>query len=419
MTKFLRPIGYSELLTEYINHVTPHNIVAIGKINSPISPDVVMMASSHIVRKYPILHSHIGYDECFAFYENNGDQDDYFHFSHHHTKDKELDSLIEENIQCQLTEKNKIFMGVTQLSSDFDTTILLTLQHTICDGISIISLLSELIDIIDKLISKNKIDIKTTFLKPSLDDLLFHKQIKIKKNLYFQNDITSHIYSESTEKRYTGIKKMVINLERRNKIVKRAKEKSMTVTTLILYLLIITLKSNIINQADYIGANVMIDLRKYIDQVSKCDLGFYCGYVHIDFESNINCNEELAKKINTQINAFLKKNIVLRFSMEYKSFLESSSSIKEIIEKIKVNTPSVGISNTRIIATNRYKNFTLEEISFAVSCHAYSQTEDTFFVCMNTYGDNIYINFHHPMPIFTRERMNKITDEFFHAIDLI
>lgn len=418
MKRLLRPIGYSELLTEYINHVTPHNIVAIGKINSTIPPDIIKDATALIIQKYSLLRSFIAYDKYFSFYEGESKNPyDYFHFTYYDAGIKTLNSIIEEDIQCQLSKENKILTRVTQISTECDTTILLTLQHTICDGVSIMNLLIELFSTIDKLISNRKYDLKITFAKPSLDDILFKMPIKIKNNLYTRRENETRLSYTLAKNRYTGIKKVVVNLNSRNKIIEVAKKKSITVTSLILSFLIIALKANINNSPGYIGTNIMVDLRKHISQISKNDLGFYCGYIHIDFKSCINTFDELTMEIGTQVKTFLKKNAAVHFSREYKSFLETASSINELMKKIKITTPSVGISNIGIVATSHLNNFMIEEISFAVSCHAYSQTKDAFFVCMNTYGNNIYVNFHHPMPIFSRARMDTIVNDFFRIID--
>lgn len=416
--EILRPAGYSELLAEYINFVTPHNVIAVAVIDKIIDATTVSKAVTLMTMRHPILNAYIDHSDYIKFVNIQADVRHNNDISYYENPPESLETIIEQHLKLQLTGIQRPLFHVTQIISDNATHILLTLQHTICDGLSILALLMELTEIIDNLISNNTLTYPNKNCLPSLDDLMLGEKVVIHTDLLPSLEKTEVLENNPISKRYTGINSLALRKAQKNTLLRYANQHRTTPMRVILAMLTKLSHKHARTGNTHFDVNIMVDLRKFLNRsITENDIGFYSGYIHIDVDVANKNRDELTQFIHQQIKNSLEEKKYFGFSRAYRTLLESCNTIEDFINHIGVERPAIGISNLGITTPKHHKNFTLKSITPFVSCHAYSRTEDTFFICMNTYLDKMYINFHHPLPVFQREKMQTIIDDFLIEID--
>lgn len=421
MSIVYRQLGYSEVLCRYINEVSPHNILVTGVIDNNIKISDLKRAVAILQSNNPLLRSSIKLSASFNFVELVNSEITLDCVDDDPTK---LTTKVEELIGQQLSYTDKPLVKIVLSKNKNKSTLMILAQHTVSDGVSLVSVYMELIKILDLIISdKSRESYIIKKIKPALENYIFEEDPvcipKMESTSLDHDNKKINIIS-----RWTGCAHVKLDESLSEKLVNSSKRDQVSVTAVISALLVKSLSAHIhSHDVDSISYNVMVNLRKFLsttqlELVSDNDLGFYSGCLSLSLGNvrtkNLNsmvsiCHADISQAIMDQRQFDMTKG--------YRDLIFNSNSIREFIDLIRVDKPSVGVSNMGVIESIKTVNFKLIDLHVACTCHSYSRTEDTFFVCVNSYENKIYLNFLYPMPVFTKSRMDGIVNTFIESVD--
>lgn len=408
--RYVRELGFTEKLASLINEKIPHNIISVAKLNCAAkNVDLNKLSCAwKIFQNDQPLASATVHDGCFYSQSEPG-----ISIETVVSKDGRWESLAEDFLVKQLGGGNCLFRLVIVDVSSKSSYIMLIGQHTVCDGVSIVSALCRLLNIYDCLLDGREICVKPVRLPfPALENLL----PKVSGADFEINESLPDTFSYepvSADKRKTGLCSESLSPEETRHLVIYAKKSKLKVNSILLASTLITLYENSSISFEELGCNTMVNMRRFLTTTIPDDyLGFYSGYIHKEF-SPLDCSlDELAKKINFSIQDAIKTNGHIVATKCYTKLITEGLRASKLLDIIKVERPTAGISNIGAIEVDHgYNNFSINELQHCVTSHAYSRTDNTFFLCASTYNDILSFVVHHPLPLFSRPRASLFAKE--------
>lgn len=411
-TNNFRNLGASEKLALRINKITPHNIVTCTELEGNISITQIKHNFNICRKKNPLLRCTI-INNKFVFTkvlpkfiyhkENSLPSILYAQRRMQILISKRLDEKAQPPVYIELVEfyNNKFFLFVT-------------IQHTIADGVSVAFLTKHLLGSSVKPTSINKFDnFPLEYLIPPLPAQLVENKvsvIKSTKKLANLKTVLNHS---------TGMKILELDTSITDKICAFCKEKKFSVTSFLTACFSLTLSiiiSEKTNTYSSICCNILINLRRYLTTpISDENLGFYSGYIPIIVGlEQIGSPEQVSQKIHKELYGKLNNTEQFIMTSTYDELADPQTSDEDLLNTIKVESPSVGISNMGIIKDGALLEASLKikTMHIGVTSHPYSRNENTFFVCIITCKGKMSINIHYPLFIFSTERAEALAGLF-------
>lgn len=434
MLKNSRKLGDSEQLSYLINQITPHNIVATGELTQKIDEEILRHALNLLQKRHVALNYNLdvqGQEENF-YYLKTINKIDIKNITS--TDKNHWLNIMESELIHQLVIPNKPFIRCIQVINGQKVYLMLNIQHMIADGISLVNLMLELIQISNN-IRQHGINITNDLLKEmnvyhhinqSLEELIPEKYKTLPEHsnidtigIYLPDEVVSqYTASFPIQERSTGLVHFDFDEEKTNSIHQICKLKTISIHTFICACLILVLRKNLkhvnidASQKIMMGCNTPIDLRNYLSPpVSRYQLGFYSGLLN-NFHSVSEKDDiwHLAYKIASQLKNDVASGYQFKVTQSYRPLIDSVRSADELVEKLKICQPSAGVSNMgKIEFRTNQPHFELKTLHIGASCHAYSRNENTFFICVNTFNGKLYCNFHYPKPVFRKQRAEYLT----------
>lgn len=409
----LRELGYCEIMENFINKVTPHNIVVCGKIKGHIENDTLIEALENTKIKNPLLHTKITFNNGIYIYDKLPSESKIM-LNYYIDNDIILNEhkKIQQLIATQLSEDGLPLARLEHVRATEYTYLFFAFQHTISDGISASKVFLELMQELDVILGGTKIKISKCEKKlvPPLEHFVFDKKINIKCPPEMDKENHKLIISSLS----TGVYSIQLSeIETSNFLVK-CKSKEVSVTSMLSCLMLKKLHEQLATElkSHDVRCNILVDMRRYLNNIdiNEGDLGFYSSCIpllikHIDKFDTV---ENIALDINKKINTTLRSGVHLTTIVNYKSLVEESENLRSFMNKIKVESPSVGVSNMGIITTEKFKNIILDDMHLSCGTHAYGRTSNNFFSCINSYNNKLYINLLYPTPAFPEEKIKII-----------
>jgi len=405
MPKFLRSLGATEKLASLINAKIPHNIVSIAKLNKNINKNNLPILEKAVIslkKEQPLMNCIIKND---AFYFSQWNQNLPIEFIEN-TNDS-VASISEKLLQYQLSNTNylfKIFVTNTKKNCSY---IFFVAQHTICDGLSTIYAHKKLLLIFDELLTNQSYDKPNNInseLLPELEKLLpeapkiqfkIDEKLPAKKNNYSPGDRSTGIYINSLSKKDTS------------QLIAYSKKIGVTINSIVITAALLALHKHTTfrMEKNLFGYNTMVDMRRFLTvDVASDYLGFYSGYIHKDISIGSTVFDHIAVKVNKEIKQSLNSSDHIAATKYYCKLITENINPEKLLDTIRIERPTVGVSNIGVIENFSYSNFCLDAMHYCVSSHPYSRNENTFFICALTHNDFFSFILHYPLPIFTRER---------------
>lgn len=405
--KLQRELGFTEKLAGLINRIVPHNIIATAKISEYISVDklpaleraLVCLQSNQVLMRCKIISNK------FYIHEDHGVSV---------TRVNKVDNWeksAEDLLKQQLSDNELLFKLFLAQEEDGSDRLILMAQHSICDGKSIVLALLELLKIYDaNLEEPQECSLKTVAFPQAMDAYLPEaSEDDFEINERFSEENPAH---EFMQDRMTGLCYSKFSYNETSKIIELSKTIGASINSLFSAAALITLRKNNTKTEKTLGFNTMVNMRKYLTtKIEDNQLGFYSSYIHNDVDINDLAFIDLARKIDLDTKLSLKNKLHITAAKYYKKLLSKKILPEELLDIIKVERPTFGISNIGHISVDfEYKNISVSDVSFCVSSHAYSRNENTFFVCLMTFNGEMTYLIHHPLPEFNRRRARSFSN---------
>jgi NRPS condensation-like uncharacterized protein len=404
--QYQRKLGTSERMADLINSITPHNVLASATLSHAFSlMDMYKLrrAIGMLKEKHPPLSYVIQKNIFFTVAQNSQP----LVIETRHTR---LEQLSEQALEIQLSDTEALFQVIIAPEGK-KTNLLLLAQHTICDGKSILLVLFDLLIFYDQLLDNTSPRINPRPPRPCMEKLtpdIARKKLHIDEKLPGINHNSQGIESSST-----GVTQHLFSQNESKKVFKLARLINVSVSSLFSASALMTLERKNTQHSASLGFNVMVNMRAFLDTpIENSELGFYSSYIHTDLKVTGYSLAELAIIIDRYTTDRLSNQWHFAPIDAYKNWLNSGINADELLQAIKIEKPTYGLSNLGIVEqTHTYKKLDIDSIYFCASSHSYSRTENNFFVCLATYNNKLSFTLHHSLPNFTRKRAREFSQD--------
>eukprot|EP01080_Neovahlkampfia_damariscottae_P007271 gene7271-11589_t len=194
--KMERKLGFAENNFLEILEDNGFTIVQKAKVKGKIDKNNFKQAVSYLQQKYKILQCGVKTKENYSIFEDIPLYEKLF-FEHHYVEinqnltENDIDRLFNEEIRngyklflnSPKGYKTSLLWNITLIHDNKNEffEILLCCSHLICDGKSVCSLMSDLLNFIEKINKKEEVSFKEIPIEPAIDDFL--PNIKFKKRV--------------------------------------------------------------------------------------------------------------------------------------------------------------------------------------------------------------------------------------------
>ncbi|NNM59523.1 MAG: hypothetical protein HKM04_06860 [Legionellales bacterium] len=412
-----RHLGYSEIVENRLNIISPHNIIITGLINQVLPQNIIKDALNNIKFINPLLNVNITTQTGFYSYQRLSN-DSRVSIEFYTDNELDMEKTISELISHQLSIKNSPLAKLIQIENNQNTYLFFIFQHSISDGISAVNIFLEFLIQIDTILSGINPNNTKKKLNRSLEDFLFQKTDYIKnKKIAILNE---NFLSSQTKiaNRYTAVRNLKFSIRNTEKLLKISKINKVSVTTSLVSILKTCLDEIEwgLGEENNLQCKLLVNFRNELNNhVKKNDLGFYSGCLKIPLNKIIQFNL-LANDIQSKIQKQLANKEHILNTKKNQILINKCININQFFEQVEEKNTSFGVSNMGIIENVAYKNFELIDIHVACDTHIFDRGKNNFFICVNTFKNCLYINLLYPQPLFTSQQMDMIANKLSTAI---
>jgi NRPS condensation-like uncharacterized protein len=305
---------------------------------------------------------------------------------------KDFQTIFENEINSPFDLNISPLIRIIHLKSQFQKRLIITMNHLICDGVSLSYFVGYLFTVIESILSNHPLE---DFIFPFQEiEKIFTYDLK---NLNYEivNDV--NVISESSfQFTPSATKTIQFNIDFPDKV----KRGSLGINSLIMASAGVALAQNLTHEQP-IHFVVPVDLRPYAERkISNYQLGFYSSW--IEFYQNISCTSEfldVANKLSCEVKSLLKNVQHLEnISQLGKSF--KTKKPRGIIENIQeADRPSICISNIGLVNMKTdYNESKIQIKSVYLGLNSFYQSKNSFLLLAMGLGDSIYFTFHYRPP---------------------
>ncbi|MBD2040884.1 phthiocerol/phthiodiolone dimycocerosyl transferase family protein [Microcoleus sp. FACHB-672] len=424
-----RTLSLPEQAMELLNrHNGSFNIVTISRIKGEISEECLRGALDAVQRRHPLLSSRIvGTLDNLEFTSEgtnriplrvvlSGNKESWEDIVR-----KELNESIDSSkvlLRCRLISKP---------SENNISYLITTVHHAISDGLSCISLQSEIFKYYQIIASENSIDVDCLPNLPYLEELLpiwmkgkkgvsKGKWFLLKLKLQMLLHKPERLESEEVvplESRSCGMTHRFLEKELTQKLIEVCRQENTTVQGALCAAMLITV-ANKIRMGEQRSINVSsrsyVDLRRHLEPpINPNNMGFLALFLtslhniqpHTSFW-------ELSRKVTQNIKLGLKRKDFFKPLMLFRKIVEyyidhpDESPLTIAVTNIgKVNIPRL------------YGNLEIEEISFVSSNAIFGKI---FTVAVATFNEKMFLNFIASKPSLSQETIEMLANDVINCL---
>ena len=389
--KIYKEFNVNETMSWIASRSSPHNCIAVALIEGSIDKNIFMKALNFVFINNEILSLTVSPSIC-GFIKCNKTLKVRFDIS--------CDSwqkIAEQELKTPFNE-GEVLLRVSTVLIGSLTYLIFCFHHIICDGKSIIQFIIDLIKYYNNPFS---------YVGSERISLLASIGSPIAKN--FPIPILG--------KNVTKIMSITISEDESRKIVRHAKMKSLSFTSIISSLIISAyFKSFVVNK---LNINLPIDIRNTNDKDYR--LSFIASWVNFPIgkqDDNHLLANIFERKLKSSMSDMQHFNNIAKLS----DMIDSRKNDSEFLGRFISQTPSLGISNSgnwHVEYNGSYVNkINLRSINLAVNSQAYMGRKSFTVAIANVNRNNLTLNICYPYPIVSdKEIINFIT--YFHENMLI
>ncbi len=372
----------NEHLSWIISRSTAHNVLLVAEIDSTLEEKTVSAAAHQLMDKNPILR----YSVCSS-------KPKFFLLEEPHipvkyvTDDRGDWSLFAEEELNKPFPTNACLARMTILERKSGAVILFCFHHIIGDVFSGFYFIADLLAL-----SFSPSANKTTIVNHSLPDFI---------NLYPDAKRTASCMSNSKE---TGAAYDHINSEEFSKILQKYKNKSSTITGALSAATANAMKKYMGTDTE-IGITIGVNVRENFD----CkELAFVTSWFDLTIDAEQLNNAWLSKHITQEIKKTVKSNIPyenLKSACDFMNANDNESFLKSLHTKQTDSYFFISSMGKFDYATAEHG---LRKIYAFASCQAHMQSKNSFFICVTSLNNNMFMTLSYPKFYMEKERAYEI-----------
>lgn len=416
-----RPLTITEQGTELLNRQNGSlNIVTISRIKGEIRGEILQQALNVLQTIHPLLNSRIVGELYHLQFTTEGTEKIPLRVLSQGGDESWEDVVREELNQTIDSSKTLLRCRLIHNQALINTSYLITtVHHGISDGLSCISLQSELLQYYQRIASGKQLDVDYQPALPSLEELLpewmqgkqgqlqtlwFGLKLKLQM-LFHQPEALESEKTVSIEERRCGMTQRYLEPKITQKLVKLCREEETTVQGAICAAMLLTVAKKISKGKT---RNMNVSCRSYVDLRSRLEppiahnnMGILASFLtsfhkiksHMTFW-------DLSREVTQNIADSLKRKDILKPLMLSRKILESYG------DNIDASPPTISVTNIgRVNIPAVSGKIALEEISFVPSNVIFGKT---FTVAVATFNDKMIFNFLVSMPSVSQDTMSML-----------
>ncbi|OGT11433.1 MAG: hypothetical protein A2X77_04385 [Gammaproteobacteria bacterium GWE2_42_36] len=426
---FIRELSPTENRLYLLNLITPHNVIFIAEFSGKLDVEILREAIKRLQKKHAMLSVSIENEPSFKpkFCSLPTGTDTPLSILHDDNIQNCWTEKTEQLLIEQLNQKGKPLFKVVQVNFGTGFYLFLVLQHLICDGKSLMALFQELLDEIDTI--ENQLDVSPVMhpFAPPINELfpdlcgettslgpLFDNPNESKyRSLYLHIPISQ---------RNTGFVNLTLSKREFTLVYGACKKKQISLHAFLCACLCLMLRKNLfhfqsdLNDSVHIGCNSLIDARPFLKTPLENNiLGFYSSCILADYKVDKQADIwALARFIEDDIKRKKDSYDFIKRMKRHETFTSKFTTPEYLIESMRVDEPALSVSNLgKINLISPVKNLHLVNCNVAGSCHAHSRNQDTFFITILSFANQLSINLHYVKPIIPRERAEHLLTELY------
>ncbi len=388
------------------------NLVTISRVGGGLTEKILRQALDLLQIRHPFLNCHIIGSPGDLHFKTEGTPKIPLRIVEiENLNTEDWQSVAIEEINNQIDSEKVLMRAVLIKTLDSNVNyLIITLEHIICDGISIVYLMSELLSICGQILSENKIpSISKLPMLPSLDDLLPKVEIKWHNQQIDKEIKTLEVEQDlPLELRKTGLVHKKLAPEITKVIISSCKEEHATVNGALCAAMMLAVADKIKDKDKnlFLSCFSAINLRQRINPpISNHDLALLASSLYTIHEIIEDKSFwELARAITKIVKEKLETDVIF----------ESKQILESLISNYDNNMPkapcSVGITNLGYVKIpSNYGSLKLEEISLAVAVQF--SMENTFFSAALTFEESMMLNFLYCQPLISHKTIEMLAEK--------
>lgn len=359
----MRPLMMVERIM-YVDSQTPLNCIFTVKINGEISEENLKIALNKIQQKHPLLRSKIDTSEKYpVFVEEKEIEPIPIRISERKT-DEDWLSESEKEWYRIFEDVKKPLAQVVWVKGQPTSEIMLVMPHCICDGTSLVTLMREILSVLDN----PSVELKPYQAFSSVNDFMLSdfnlKKKKRKARFYLMMAKLFFLIQGKSKKRNLGknyVNHWKLNPETTQKITEKCKTNGVSVHALLCSAFMQAFKET---QGKNAKGKVIspVDVRHFVPEIKQDHLFAFAPTVELSLQKG---NQGILEN-----SRHIKKDLVQKIeNMNARELLWMGEQMHPIVERMVTMLKSsngghdVTLSNMgKLDIPSDYKNFTMETI---------------------------------------------------------
>eukprot|EP01080_Neovahlkampfia_damariscottae_P008917 gene8917-866_t len=339
------------------------NNVQLVKLTGNITKKTFKNAIEKLIEKYELLQQGVVLHNNQKYFQRIKNYKSYFFETNYHEIKRKTDETWKQIFNEEIKNGSKLFvqraLDLNKEQDEFkftcglmwkvllihsenqnDFEVILTIDHTIADGITICVMIGEIMNFIRKITKNESIDESYVKISPNLREVFANKSIIENEN--FSNKVCGFKY-DFKEKEYKELKQEYVFHEfNGEKLIIESKKKNITVNSAVAAAIFLSYAKHFVKEENgkFMRFSAPMSLRK-LAKLEPNSIGMLAAFLNMEFEykkENINQEhfwelaEQIQKNIKFSVEQYFSNLYFDIFRNHYLNFIHAIQRKKQILE---------------------------------------------------------------------------------------